>query len=105
MRGDAKQQAAMFSYVTMEQRIAPDHPMRRIRALTDRALARMEAEFDRFYSELGRPSIAPERLVRAQLLMVHYSMSSENRLLGEPVARRTSCSENQLMDQLNYNLL
>jgi transposase len=89
MRGDDKQQAAMFSYVTMEQRIAPDHPMRRIRLLVDRALARMDAEFDRLYSEMGRPSIAPERLVRAQLLMVLYSIRSEG----------------QLMEQLNYNLL
>jgi transposase len=89
MRGEDRQQAAMFSYVTMEQRIAPDHPMRRIRALTDRALARMDAEFDELYSEMGRPSIAPERLLRAQLLMVLYSIRSET----------------QLMEQLNYNLL
>lgn len=89
MRGDDKQQSAMFSYVTMEQRIAPDHPMRRIRALADRALARMDAEFDQLYSEMGRPSIAPERLLRAQLLMVLYSIRSEK----------------QLMEQLNYNLL
>jgi transposase len=89
MRGEDRQQAAMFSYVTMEQRIAPDHPMRRIRALTDRALARMDAEFDELYSEMGRPSITPERLLRAQLLMVLYSIRSET----------------QLMEQLNYNLL
>ncbi len=89
MRGNDKQQAAMFSYVTMEQRIAPDHPMRRIRALADRALNRMDAEFAQLYSEMGRPSIAPERLLRAQLLMVLYSIRSEN----------------QLMEQLNYNLL
>ena len=89
MRGDDKQQSAMFSYVTMEQRIAPDHPMRRIRALADRALARMDAEFNQLYSEMGRPSIAPERLLRAQLLMVVYSIRSEK----------------QLMEQLNYNLL
>jgi transposase len=89
MRGDDKQQSTMFSYVTMEQRIAPDHPMRRIRALVDRALARMDADFDQLYSETGRPSIAPERLLRAQLLMVLYSIRSEG----------------QLMEQLNYNLL
>ena len=53
MRGDDKQQAAMFRYVTMEQRIAADHPMRRIRALADRALSRTDAEFDRLYSEMG----------------------------------------------------
>jgi transposase len=89
MRGEDKQQAAMFSYITLEQRIAPDHPMRRIRAMADRALARMDAAFDELYSEMGRPSIAPERLLRAQLLMVLYSIRSEN----------------QLIEQLHYNLL
>jgi transposase len=89
MRGDDKQQAAMFSYVTMEQRIAADHPIRQIRTMTDRALARMNAAFAQLYSEMGRPSIAPERLLRAQLLMILYSIRSEG----------------QLMEQLNYNLL
>ena len=89
MRGDDKQQATMFSYVTMEQRIPSDHPVRRIRTLADRALARMDTSFDQLYSGMGRPSIAPERLLRAQLLMVLYSIRSEG----------------QLMEQLNYNLL
>jgi len=89
MRGDDKQQASMFSYVTMEQRIPTDHGMRRIRAMVDRALARMDAVFDELYSETGRPSIAPERLLRAQLLMVLYSIRSER----------------QLMEQINFNLL
>jgi len=73
MRGDDKQQAAMFSYVTLEQRIPLDHPARQIRALADRALQRLDAEFDKLYAEIGRPSIAPERLLRATLLMVLYS--------------------------------
>jgi transposase len=89
MRGDDKQQAAMFSYVTMEQRIPADHPMRRIRAMADRALAKLDGVFDGLYSETGRPSIAPERLLRAQLLMVLYSIRSEH----------------QLMEQINFNLL
>ena len=89
MRGDDEKQSGMFSYVTLEQRIAADHPARRIRALVDRALARMDAELDRLYSTTGRPSIAPERLLRASLLMVLYSIRSER----------------QLMEQLNYNLL
>src|SRR5580658_10316918 len=89
MRGDDKQQAAMFSYVTLEQRIPADHPMRRIRALADRALVKIDGVFDELYSETGRPSIAPERLLRAQLLMVLYSIRSER----------------QLMEQLDYNLL
>lgn len=89
MRGEGQQQGAMFSYVTMEQRIPADHPIRRIRAMVDEALQQMDATFSAMYSERGRPSIAPERLLRAQLLMVLYSISSERRL----------------MEQLDYNLL
>lgn len=89
MRGDDEQQSGMFSYVTMEQRIASDHPARQIRSLVDRALQRMDGELSKLYSSTGRPSIAPERLLRAQLLMVLYSIRSER----------------QLMEQLNYNLL
>jgi len=89
MRGDDEQQAAMFSYVTLEQRIAADHPARQIRFLVDRALERMDSDLGKLYSRTGRPSIAPERLLRATLLMVLYSIRSER----------------QLMEQLNYNLL
>jgi transposase len=89
MRGDDKRQAAMFSYVTMEQRIPCDHPMRRVRAMADRALGKMDGAFAELYSETGRPSIAPERLLRALLLMVLYSIRSER----------------QLMEQIQFNLL
>lgn len=89
MRGDEEQQSGMFSYVTMEARIAWDHPARQIRSLVDRALQRMDGELGKLYASTGRPSIAPERLLRAQLLMVLYSIRSER----------------QLMEQLNYNLL
>jgi transposase len=89
MRGEDKQQATMFSYVTMERRIAAHHPLRAIRGMVDLALQRMDADLARLYSSTGRPSIAPERLLRAQLLMVLYSIRSEG----------------QLMEQLNYNLL
>ncbi len=89
MRGDDVQQSGMFRYVTLEQRIALDHPLRQIRVMEDRALQRLDAEFDRFYSTMGRPSIAPERLLRSSLLMVLYSIRSER----------------QLMEQTNYNLL
>ena len=89
MRGDDERQSGMYSYVTMEQRIAADHPARSIRAMVDGALERMDAELSKLYSTTGRPSIAPERLLRAQLLMVLYSIRSER----------------QLMEQLNYNLL
>jgi transposase len=89
MRGEDRQQAAMFSYVTMEQRIPANHPLRAIRVLTDGALVRLDAEFDKLYAAIGRPSIAPERLLRSTLLMVLYSIRSER----------------QLMEQLHYNLL
>ncbi len=89
MRGDDEQQRGMFSYVTMEQRIASDHPVRQLRGMVDGALRRMDGELWKLYSRMGRPSIAPERLLRAQLLMVLYSIRSER----------------QLMEQLNYNLL
>jgi transposase len=79
----------MFSYVTMTQRIPADHPARQIRAMVDRALERMDGELEQLYSHTGRPSIAPERLLRASLLMALYSIRSER----------------QLMEQLNYNLL
>jgi transposase len=89
MRGDDLQQAAMFSYITLERRIPPDHPLRAIRRLTDRALERIGGDLDKLYAATGRPSIAPERLLRALLLMVLYSVRSER----------------QLMEQLDYNLL
>jgi len=79
----------MFSYVTMAQRIPADHPARGIRAMVDRALERMDRDLEQLYSRTGRPSIAPERLLRASLLMLLYSIRSER----------------QLMEQLNYNLL
>jgi transposase len=89
MRGDDQRQTAMFSYLTLAQRIAADHPARQIRVLVDRALERMDGELEKLYADTGRPSIAPERLLRATLLMILYSIRSER----------------QLMEQMNYNLL
>src|SRR6266702_3844813 len=89
MRGEDQKQAAMYSYVPLAQRIPADHPARTIRQTVDRALARMDAELEQLYSTTGRPSIAPERLLRASLLMVLYSIRSER----------------QLMERMNYNLL
>lgn len=89
MRGEEHQQAAMFSYITLEQRIPADHPARQIRALSDRALAVLDADLDRLYSSTGRPSIPPEQLLRALLLMILYSVRWET----------------QLIEQLQYNLL
>jgi transposase len=90
MRGDDQQlQTGMFSYVALEDRIPTDHPLRGVRALVDAVLAEMSKDFDGLYSQVGRPSIAPERLLRALLLQVFYSVRSER----------------LLMEQLNYNLL
>jgi transposase len=89
MRGDDRQPDAMFSYVSAEQRVLQDHPLRAIRALVDDVLRDMSSEFDGLYARVGRPSIPPERLLRAQLLQILYSIRSER----------------LLMEQLDYNLL
>jgi len=89
MRGDDRQPDSMFSYVSPEQRVPSDHPLRVIRRLADDALRDMSREFDRLYAAVGRPSIPPERLLRAQLLQVFYSIRSER----------------LLMEQLDYNIL
>jgi len=79
----------MFSYVTPEERVPRDHPLRAIREMTDQILKQLSVEFDAMYSRLGRPSIPPEKLLRALLLQVLYTVRSER----------------QLMEQLDYNLL
>ena len=90
MRGDDQQlQSGMFSYVALEDRIPADHPLRGVRKLVDAVLAEMSNDFEGLYSKVGRPSIPPERLLRALLLQVFYSVRSER----------------LLMEQLNYNLL
>ena len=90
MRGDdQQQQSGMFSYVALEDRIPADHPLRGVRKLVDAVLAGMSKDFEGLYSKVGRPSIPPERLLRALLLQVFYSVRSER----------------LLMEQLNYNLL
>lgn len=90
MRGDDEQlQAGMFSYIGLEERIPKNHPLRRIRGLVDEVLKDLSWEFDALYSKVGRPSIPPERLLRALLLQAFYSIRSER----------------LLMEQLDYNLL
>jgi transposase len=83
MRGDDPRHDAMFSYITPEARVRPDHPLRPIRRMTDAALARLSARFDRLYSTTGRPSIPPEKLLRALLLQMLYSIRSERLLVEE----------------------
>ena len=90
MRGNDDQlQAGMFSYVALEDRIPADHPLRGVRGLADEVLHEMSKDFDGLYSAVGRPSIPPERLFRALLLQVFYSVRS--------VA--------PLIEQLDYHLL
>jgi transposase len=73
----------MFSYITPEARVRPDHPLRPIRTMTDAALQRLSTRFDRLYSATGRPSIPPEKLLRALLLQLLYSIRSERLLVEE----------------------
>jgi transposase len=89
MRGTDIQQSAMFSYLSPEERVPADDPLRSIRQITDKVLKRLTRLFSRMYSQVGRPSIPPEKLLRALLLQVLYTIRSER----------------MLMEQLNYNLL
>jgi transposase len=89
MRGEDRQSGGLFSYVDLEARVPADHPLRAIRAIVDDALDRLTGDFETLYSHLGRPSIPPERLLRALLLQAFYSVRSER----------------LLMEQLDYNLL
>jgi transposase len=83
MRGTDDQQGHMFSYLSPEQRVRKDHPLRAVRALTDEILSNMSPLFEAMYSDVGRPSIAPEKLLRAQLLQMLYSVRSERLLMEE----------------------
>ena len=89
MRGRDDWSEGFFSYVRLEERIPNDHPLRPIRALADEALASLNERFEGLYSTMGRPSIAPEMLLRAMLLQAFFSVRSER----------------MLMEQINYNLL
>ena len=83
MRGIDHQQADMFSYLSPEQRVRKDHPLRAVRTMTDEILGNMWALFDAMYAASGRPSIPPEKLLRAQLLQMLYSVRSERLLMEE----------------------
>ena len=83
MRGQDRQQSSMFSYLSPEQRVRKDHPLRAIRALADQALGNMSKRFDVMYAKTGRPSIPPEKLLRAQLIQMLYSVRSERLLMEE----------------------
>jgi transposase len=89
MRGTDHQQSGMFSYISAERRVATDHPLRAIREMVDVALRNMGPQFETMYAKVGRRSIPPEKLLRALLLQVLYTVRSER----------------MLMEQLDYNLL
>ncbi len=89
MRGRDSRSGSLFSYVDLEQRVRSDHPLRTIRTLVNEALAALDGRFGEIYSEIGRPSIPPEQLLRAMLLQAFYSVRSER----------------QLMERLDFDLL
>jgi transposase len=89
MRGSDERTGSLFSYVDIDQRVPEGHPLRRVRELVNGALAVLDRKFDKLYSSEGRPSIAPERLIRASLLQLFYSIRSER----------------QLMERLDFDLL
>lgn len=89
MRGTHERQATMLSIVSPEQRVPKDHPLRRIKAMADKELARLSPVFNRMYSSTGRPSIPPERVLKSMLLIALYSIRGER----------------QFCEQLDYNLL
>jgi transposase len=89
MRGHDIPQTALFSFVDMESRIPASHPLRRIRPLVDQGLSRLESRLQAMYAHDGRPSIAPEKLIRAMLIQILFSVRSER----------------QLVEQLDYNML
>ena len=89
MRGGDERSGSLFSYVDLEARVGKDHPLRSIRGIVNEALAALSGEFSALYSRVGRPSIPPEKLLRAMLLQAFYSIRSER----------------QLMERLEFDLL
>src|SRR5438552_10135673 len=83
MRGADQQQNHIFSYLSPEARVRKDHPLRAIRTMVDEVLSQLSRRFDTMYARVGRPSIAPEQLLRAQLLQMLYSIRSERLLMEE----------------------
>src|SRR5512145_317141 len=89
MRGQVDPQATMFHYFSAESRVPAEHPLRRVKKLAERALGAISGELGMLYSTTGRPSIAPERLLKGQLLIALYSIRSDR----------------QFCEQLDYNIL
>jgi transposase len=81
MRGSDETSGALFSYVDLEERIPARRRLRKIRQIVNEALASLDGEFERLYPAAGRPSIAPERLLRASLIQILFSVRSERQLM------------------------
>src|SRR5947207_15558701 len=90
MRGDDQQQDGMFSYISPNKRVPQEHPLRRIRSIVDRVLDQLSPRFNKLYARAGRPSIAPETLLRALLLQLLYAVRSV-RLLMARLSRDLLC--------------
>src|SRR5260370_16467922 len=84
MRGEERQQRSMLMVLNLEQRVAKDHPLRRIKQLAETVLQGLSPSFDRMYSATGRPSIPPEPLLKASLLMALYTVRSERLFCRQP---------------------
>jgi transposase len=89
MRRTDEKSGSLFSYIDIEERIPPRHPLRKIQKVVDSALASLDAEFAGHYTDFGRPSIAPELLIQASLIHILFSVQSER----------------QLMEQMDYNFV
>src|SRR2546429_10027497 len=89
MRGTQDRQVSMLALISIEGRIPPDHPLRKIKAMADQELLKLSGGFNRMYSTVGRPSVAPEEILKSLLLIALYSVRSER----------------QFCDQLEYDLL
>lgn len=89
MRGTDEASGSLFSFVDLEERIPARHPLRKMRQVVNDALASLDADFEALYTDFGRPSVPPERLIRASLIQILFSIRSER----------------QLMEQMQYNLL
>ncbi len=83
MRGTDEASGALFSYVDLEERVPAGQPLRTIRRIVNDGLASLDREFDALYTDFGRPSIAPERLIRASLLQMLFSIRSERQLMEQ----------------------
>ena len=92
MRGTDETSGALFSYVGLDERVPAGHPLRKIRQIVNDALASLDAEFDALYTKEGRPSVAPERLIRARLLQILFSILGWEEFVPERIELLKRCA-------------